>query len=93
MLDSKFIRENLAVVQESIKKKKVDVNLDKFVELDEQRKKLQTKLDNKRAEQNKASAKIFQAGSEERVQMISAVGNLKNEIKELDADIKLVLKE
>jgi len=93
MLDPKFIRENLDKVREAVRKKHSIVDLDKFVELDDERKKIQTELDEKRAEQNKASQKIAQANVEEREKMIAEVGSLKEEVKKLEEKIKPVLEE
>ncbi|MEW5805578.1 MAG: serine--tRNA ligase [Patescibacteria group bacterium] len=55
MLDINFIRENLKTVKANAKRRGAKVSVDEIVDLDNQRKKLQTELDNLRAEQNKKS--------------------------------------
>jgi seryl-tRNA synthetase len=40
MLDIKFIRENPEKVKEAIRKKMIDFDLDKFLEIDQKRKEL-----------------------------------------------------
>jgi seryl-tRNA synthetase len=55
MLDIKFIRENKDIVIAGAKKKRMTVDIDKLLELDDKRKELQASIDEKRAEQNAAS--------------------------------------
>ena len=93
MLDPKFIRENLDLVKEGARKKRVEVDIDAWVELDEERRKIQAGLDNKRAEQNKISKEIAQLQGEEREKAIAGVGDLKKEIQDLEEKLKSTLKE
>ena len=58
MLDIKFIRENVAIVKEAIKNKNVKLNLDEFLELDRNRRKLLTEVETLKAKKNEVSAKI-----------------------------------
>src|SRR3989344_516390 len=55
MLDIKFIRENKDIVAAGAKKKRIQVDLNRLVELDDKRRELQATVDGKRAEQKKAS--------------------------------------
>ncbi len=93
MLDPKFIRENLELVKEGARKKRVEVDIDNWVLLDDERKKIQQELDDKRAEQNKISKEIGQASAEEREKLITGVGSLKNEIQALEEKMKKILTE
>jgi seryl-tRNA synthetase len=93
MLDPKFIRENLELVKEGARKKRVEVDIDHWVELDDQRKKIQTELDQKRAEQNQASKEIGQASPEEREKLIAGVADLKKEIQKLEEKAREVKSE
>jgi seryl-tRNA synthetase len=52
MLDLKYIRENLAEVKENCHYRLANVNLDRLVDLDEQRRVLQQELDEQRAKRN-----------------------------------------
>ncbi len=90
MLDPKFIIENLELVKEGARKKNVDINIDRFVELHNQKKEIQQKIDEKRAEQNKASANIAKLDNEEKKKAIEAVAGLKNEIKVLEERVKKI---
>ncbi|MCF7874483.1 MAG: serine--tRNA ligase [Candidatus Omnitrophica bacterium] len=58
MLDIKFIRENPQIVKESLKKRNSKFNLDDFLKLDKERRRLLAKIENISAEQNKISSKI-----------------------------------
>lgn len=60
MLDPKFIKDNIELVKRGARKKKVEVDIDKWIDLDDKRKKIQQGLDEKRAEQNEISATIAQ---------------------------------
>jgi seryl-tRNA synthetase len=55
MLDIKFIRDNLKKVEENNRSRKTKVDLKKLVELDDERKKLQTEIEALRAERKKIS--------------------------------------
>src|SRR3989344_1017932 len=58
MLDIKFIRENKDIVAAGAKKKRIDVDLDRLLSLDDKRRELQAAIDGKRAEQTNASPSI-----------------------------------
>ncbi len=58
MLDLKFIRENLDLVEKSIKDRGLKLNLDDLIKLDDARRKILTELENLRAEKNKANDEI-----------------------------------
>ncbi len=58
MLDLKYIRENLGIVQEGLKAKRVSVSLEPLMTLDERRRELTTKIDDLRSQQNRANDEI-----------------------------------
>ena len=53
MLDIKFIRENSALVKKIAKEKRVEVDIDKLLKLDEKRRAHIVKLEGMRAQQRK----------------------------------------
>ena len=55
MLDIKFIRENVDLIRDTVKKKRVDVNIGRFLELDEKRRMLIQGYEEGLAKKNKAS--------------------------------------
>jgi seryl-tRNA synthetase len=84
MLDIKFIRQNPEKVKEGAKRKGVDVNVDRILELDEKRRKLQVKIDGIRAQKNKASKEIAKLKEKE---------ELLEKMKKLDREGDLLEKE
>lgn len=82
MLDLKIIRENSDKIKENCKNRKVDVDIDKLLELDEKRRGVIAKIDELRAERNSASKT---KPTPEIIKKMKAVGE---EIKELEAEIE-----
>jgi seryl-tRNA synthetase len=58
MLDIKFIRENKDAVKKNIASRQMNVDIDKLLDLDEQRRALIAQIEKLRAEQNRASEEI-----------------------------------
>jgi len=93
MLDIKFIRENLEVVKLAATKKRITIDLDRLMVVDDVRRELMVELEDKRAEQNAASKEIAQASDDDRGQKIASMGVVKDTIQKLEADMKPVLEE
>lgn len=94
MLDIKFIRENKDIVALGAKKKHIEVDLDRLLELDDKRRELQLKIDDKRAEQNNASDAIASAKDDaERQKLITRMQDLKATLKLEEESIQEILKE
>lgn len=84
MLDPKYIRENVEAVKEGARKKRVEVDIDGWIVLDDERKNIQGELDQKRSEQNKISKEIGMVEGEEKQKLIDSVGGLKKEVQDLE---------
>lgn len=83
MLDINFIRENIDKVRESIEARKADMDLDKLISLDDERRKLISQVDELRAKRNEvAKAKNIESGKK-----------IKVELDELDKKLDEVLKK
>ena len=93
MLDIKFIRENADLVKHAAQKKHMKVDIDRLLSVDEERRRLMTDLEEKKAEQNKQSAAIAQAALEARQAMIDAVQSLKEEVHQAEEALKPVIEE
>lgn len=93
MLDIKFIRENLDVVKMAAQKKKILVDLDRLVSLDDKRRELMSSLEEKRAAQNKASEQIASAAPEERQTLIGSMSELKAALQAEEEEMKPVMDE
>ncbi|MBX4192410.1 serine--tRNA ligase, partial [Candidatus Parcubacteria bacterium] len=66
MLDIKFIRENSDLVKAGAKKKRIDVDIDKLLSVDEKRRALLHEVEEMRAKQNKVSDEVVNADSNEK---------------------------
>ena len=93
MLDPKFIRENVAEVKEVIRKKRSDVDLDKWLNLDNKKRELQQSLEQKKAKQNQASGKIARADKKERERLIQEMSVVKKEAQKIEDDLNIVLEK
>lgn len=95
MLDIKFIRENLDIVKMAAKKKHMNVDLDRLVAVDDERKALTQSLEAKRAEQNRVSADIVAANKDEVIkqQLITEMQDLKAELQAEEEKLKPIMEE
>jgi len=93
MLDIKFIRENLEIVEMAAQKKHIKVDLKRLMKLDDERKAIMQRLEEKRAEQNKVSDTIASATPEERANLIAAMQTVKESVQADEAALKPVMEE
>lgn len=94
MLDIKFIRENKDIVAAGAKKKHIDIDIDRLLVVDDMRKELQQKIDDKRAEQNIASTAIVSAKTpEEKQAVIERMAEVKETLKIAEESLAEVMKE
>ena len=94
MLDIKFIRENKDLVIAGAKKKRIDIDIEQLLKLDDKRRELQKSIDDKRAEQNNASQAIASAATPEaRQELIARMQGVKDAMKLEEDSLQEVLKE
>lgn len=93
MLDIHFIRENADLVKAGAAKKKMSANVDRLLALDDERKALRQELDNKKAEQNRASGTISLAKGDEREKLLEGMRHLKAGMQESEDRLKTVMEE
>ena len=93
MLDIKFIRENKDAVKDAARKKHIDFDVDKLLEVDDKRKKLLGEVEVKRADQNATNSSIVKATSEERETILERMRSLKVELERGEEELKSVMKE
>lgn len=94
MLDIKFIRENLDIVKMAAAKKKIKIDLDRLVVVDDLRRDIMTRVEAKKAEQNMASKRI--AAEKEvgaRNVFIADMQKLKTEIQKDEDELKPIMEE
>lgn len=94
MLDIKFIRENLEIVKLAAKKKKMNVDLDRLVKVDDSRREIMQRMEEKKAEQNRVSDGIpTAADTETREKLIREMQSLKADIQKDEEALKPVMEE
>ncbi len=87
MLDIKFIRQNPEAIKKAIHDKRIDLDLDKLLAVDERRRHVLMEFEKLRAEQNKKSAEKLSP------EQISELKSVKEKIKILSDELDLVEKE
>jgi len=91
MLDIKFIRENQEEIRKTIENKRVDLNLDELLAIDEKRVAMLQEIENLSAEKNKLNDEIKSAADKESV--IARGKEVKEKITALEPEYKKVKKE
>lgn len=86
MLDINFIRENPDLVKRAAKNKNVDVDIDRLIELDKQRRELLSQEESIREKRNQIAAKV-KAGKPEPM-LIEEGRNLKIQLAKLEGDLE-----
>lgn len=94
MLDIKFIRDNVDIIKKSAKKKRIDVDVDSLIALDDARLRAITDFEEQKAIQNQANLKIQNTKDvNEKNRMISDMRILKEEIKEKENTLRKIMSE
>jgi seryl-tRNA synthetase len=92
MIDITKIVENTDEVREALLKRmdEKDLDLEKIVQLSQERKALQTEFDRKRAEQNEYNEKManIEKGSDEFKELIEELKEKSNQVKELENQLR-----
>lgn len=83
MLDIKFIRENPDKIKEACRNKQVKVDIDRLLELDEQRRQLLQRVEQLRSERNMVSHADVKVAT----QALERARELKKEIQERESDL------
>lgn len=93
MLDIKFIRENKDIVVAGAKKKHIQVDIDKLLALDDERRGLQASLDEGRAKQNQVSKEMPSAAKDRRETLLLEMKNLKETLTAQEEKMQKVMLE
>lgn len=93
MLDINFIRENADLVKAGAQKKRIEVDVDRLLAVDDSRKSLRQQMDDKKAEQNRMSDVIAKAQGDERTAIIERMRHVKEGFAELEEKYQEVMKE
>ncbi len=86
MLDLKFIQKNPEVVQEAIKKRRMDLSIEDFLKLDSERKSLIQEVESLRSQLNTQSREVgrLKAKGEDVTERVRELGELSERIKGLE---------
>src|SRR5438045_8507161 len=87
MLDLRAIRENPEPYRAALARRGAADDLDRALELDEQRRKLIARVEDLRAEQNRGSKVVRDASADERQRMIQSLRGVSEELKEIEPDL------
>lgn len=93
MLDPKLIRNNPEIVRAGLKNRKADASLlDRFLEIDEEWRRLTLQIDTLKAERNKVSDNVaeMKAKKENTDALIADMKKVSARIKELEAEQKII---
>lgn len=93
MLDIHFIRENPDLVKEGARKKNVEVDVDRLLTVDDERKTVRQQMDEKRAEQNRMSDTIRRAEGAQRDRLIEQMRFVKDGFSELETRFTALTEE
>ena len=83
MLDVKFIRDNLELVDKSTKEKGYKIDVQKILELDDERKKVLVEVEDLRRERNEVAAKM--KGGKPAPELIARGKEIKEQLAEKEA--------
>lgn len=93
MLDINFIKENKEILKDAARKKNLDFNIDKLLEVDEKRRVLIQEVEKLREKQNSANQEISQFSGSEREDAIGKMQDLKEELKSKESGLQDVMKK
>jgi len=95
MLDIKFIRENKDLVERAIKNKNDKLDIDKFLELDKERRRLLTEMESLKCRKNEVSAKIGKMMKEKKnaKDLISSMKAESQKIHEIELKVEEINKK
>ncbi len=90
MLDARFVRENVQVVRDALRRRGYEIELDGFVSLEEQRRAIIREVENLRNRRNVVSDEIgrLKKGGGDASGLIAEMKSVSERIKALDEDLK-----
>ncbi|HQJ40789.1 MAG TPA: hypothetical protein PK449_04455, partial [Exilispira sp.] len=93
MLDLKFIEENITLVKEGIRKKHFNVDLDKLMQLNKERKNLIRESESIKSIKNATSKEISKLSKEEKEDRLSQMKELSIREKEIEQMLSEISRE
>jgi seryl-tRNA synthetase len=95
VLDLKLVRNNRALVEEALRKRGDQINLDPLYQLDEERRRLLTEVEQMKAKRNAVTQEVAKKkqAKEDAEELILEMRNLGDEIKGIDERVKVIEEE
>jgi seryl-tRNA synthetase len=93
MLDLRAIREDPEPAREALARRGAAEDLDRVLALDEERRKVVTRVEELRAEQNRGSRKVRDVSGEDRVRLLESLRVVSEELKRLEPELARVEEE
>jgi len=93
MLDIKYIRENQDQVKKAAKNKNIELDLDKLLKTDDQRRKLIQEIEELRMEKNKYSKNFPQLEDKEKEKIMKKMKKVGEKQNKLDKELKEIKKD
>ena len=94
MLDITFIRKNKDLVKEGAKKKCIEVDIDRLLLVDEERRKLLASVEEKRAEQNNATARVSEGiSNNNKTELMARMKGIKDNLQKNEKKLRKVMDE
>lgn len=88
MIDIELFRKNPEIFKAEIKKRNMQIDVDTDIEADKERRKLITAVDELRAKKNENSKKMPKLSGEEKIQVISDMKKINDELESLKSDLE-----
>lgn len=93
MLDIRYIRENTELVKKGARRKRIDVDIDRLLAVDDERRSLLQESENLKAEKNKANLEIASLKGPEKADAIARMKGVAEKVKELESRLETVQEE
>ncbi len=93
MLDIRYIRENTELVKKGARRKRIDVDIDRLLAVDDERRNLLQESENLKAEKNKANLEIASLKGPEKADAIARMKGVAEKVKELESRLETVQEE
>lgn len=93
MLDIKYIKEHLEEIKLNSNNRGVKIDFDKLLDQDQQRRKMQQKIDALKATQHQANQEIAKANSDQKKAKISEMKKIASQVAALENNFKAILQQ
>ena len=90
MLDIAFIRNNPDVIKDGIRKKRMDMDIDELLAVDEEMRKIKADVERLRAERNRLTKEVPKLQGEAKEQAVARVRSIRDELSGLEPQLREV---